>query len=173
MGISVHTGWAACVVIEGDSGGGRAQPTIIASEVIEILPDAERFCFHAAAALNQRAAAGLIAKARRKALYNADRALASLDAHCVAVCAIVAREGEPGSLDEVLASHPRIHTAEGFFYRDVLREACRMPVHLVPPSELDPSRIGKLAGPPWGRDQKLATLAAWRVISGGTPASTA
>jgi len=162
LGISVHTGWGACVV----TAGSLRHPQIIASEVIEILPDAERFCFHAAAELDRVAAAAWIARARSKALASASRALAPLIAHSVDVCAIVAKEGEPGDLGEILGSHPRLHTAEGFFYRDVLRDACKIPVRIVVPSTLDASRVGKLAGPPWGRDQKLAALAAWTALGG-------
>ena len=51
LGISIHTGWAACVV----AGGSLAKPEIFANEVIEILDDSERFCFHMAAEM-QRAA---------------------------------------------------------------------------------------------------------------------
>jgi hypothetical protein len=175
MGISVHTGWCACVVIEEPSGGLRAPagrtPTVIASEIVEILPGPERFCFHAAATMSGAKAARWIAQAGRQARANASRALAPLRAHGAAICAIVAREGEAGKLADVLASHPRMHTAEGCFYRDVLRDVCRVPVCIIAPSQLDPSRLGKLAGPPWGRDQKLATLAAWRALGGaGTPA---
>ncbi|MFL5249282.1 MAG: hypothetical protein ACJ79V_15805, partial [Myxococcales bacterium] len=65
----------------------------------------------------------------------------------------------------ILAAHPRIHTAEGCFYRDVFREACPVRVLLVPPSSLDAATIGKIARPPWGRDQKLAALAAWAVLA--------
>ena len=83
----------------------------------------------------------------------------------VSVCAIVAKEGRPGNLAAVLASHPHIHTAEGYFYRDVFREACTVPVNIVPPSSLDVSKVGKLAAPPWGRDQKLAALAAWSALA--------
>lgn len=86
LGISPHTGWAACVVV----GGSLARPEIVANE--------------------------------------------------------------PASFDEVLASHPRIHTAEGHFYRDVLRDACPVPVHIVAPSSLDASQVGKPA------------LAAWSVM---------
>jgi len=164
IGISVHTGWGACVVID-TTDSAHGSPTVIANQVIEILPDPERFCFHAAAQMSSSAAAKSIAQARKRALSNASRALAPLCAHGVTVCAIVAREGAPGKLGEVLASHPRIHTAEGYFYRDVLAEACRIPVRIIPISELDPSSLGKLAGPPWGRDQKLATLAACRVLT--------
>jgi hypothetical protein len=51
-------------------------------------------------------------------------------------------------------------------YRDVLRDACGLPTELVVPKTLDVAQVGKLAAAPWGRDQKLAALAAWRVLSG-------
>jgi hypothetical protein len=35
---------------------------------------------------------------------------------------------------------------------------------VCPPASLDPSSIGKLAPPPWSRDQKLAALAAWSAL---------
>ena len=163
IGISVHTGWGACVVV----GGSLAQPEIVANRTIDLLDDAERFCFHMAAQMKRAAAEKWIADARKKATANAQRALATLITHEVGACAIVAREGDAGDLDAVLASHPRIHTAEGCFYRDVLRAACPLPVRVVPPSTLDPTRIGKLAPPPWGRDQKLALLAALQVRLAG------
>ena len=161
MGISIHTGWAACVVV----GGSLAKPEIVANEVIEILGDSERFCFHMAAEMKRAAAKQWIARAKRKAVANARQALAPLVAKEVRVCAIVAKDGEAQDLDQALSSHPRIHTAEGCFYRDVLREACPIPVHVVPPSTLDPSKVGKLASPPWGLDQKRAALAAWSVMT--------
>ena len=145
-------------------GGSLLKPEIVANEVIEILGDSERFCFHMAAEMTRTAAEKWIADARKKAIANAKRALAPLFAKEVSVCAIVAKHGDAGDLDEVLASHPRLHTAEGCFYRDAFRDACAIPVHIVPPSSLDPSHVGKLAAPPWGRDQKLAALAAWKVM---------
>jgi hypothetical protein len=160
IGISIHTGWAACVVV----GGSVEKPEIVASEVIDLLDDSERFCFHMAAEMDRAAAEKWIATARKKALANARRALQPLITPDVGVCALVAKPTAAGTLDEILASHPRIHTAEGCLYRDVLRDACSVPVHLIPPASLDVSRVGKLARPPWGRDQKLAALAAWAVI---------
>jgi hypothetical protein len=162
IGISPHTGWAACVVVDGSP----ARPQIVANEVIEILGDAERFCFHMAAQIERTAAEAWIEDLRTKAIANAKRALAPLLAQGAEVCAIVAKEGDAGSLDEILASHPRIHLAEGCFYRDVLRAACPIPVHIIRPALLDPSTIGKLAPALWGRDQKLAALAAWKVTEG-------
>ena len=161
MGISIHTGWAACVVV----GGSLKKPEIVKNEVVEILGDAERFCFHRAAEMERGAARKWIADVRAKAIANARQALAPLVASDVEACAIVAKDGDPGDLDEILAAHRRIHTAEGCFFRDVFREACSVPVHLVPPATLDPSSVGKIAPPPWGKDQRLAALAAWTVIN--------
>jgi hypothetical protein len=159
LGISIHTGWGACVVV----GGTLAKPLIVANERIQILGDDERFCFHMAAEMNRPAAERFLAGVRRKALANAKRALLPLVAKARA-CGLVAKPGDPGTLDQVLASHPRIHTAEGCFYRDVLLAACPIPVEVVHPSTLDVAKVGKLAPPPWGKDQRLAALAAWSVI---------
>src|SRR3954464_15884813 len=157
MGIRDHTGGAAWVVV----GGSPRKPEIVANEVVEILGDAERFCFHRAAEMERGAARKWIASVRAKAIANAKQALAPLVASDVAACAIVAKDRDPGDLDQILAAHARIHSAEGCFFRDVFREAWTSPVHLVPPGSLDPSSVGKIAPPPWGKDQRLAALAAW------------
>lgn len=159
MGITVHTGWGACVVVAGS----LAQPQVIASTLVALLPGAERFCFHRAAEMEPAAGIAWIERMREKALLAATRQLAPLTRR-VGSCAIVAKAGEPCDPVTVMASHPRIHTAEGCFYRNVFRVACALPVHIVAPSSLDVSRVGKLAAPPWGRDQKLAALAAWSLI---------
>src|SRR5262245_23223344 len=149
MGISVHTGWGACVVVSGS----LSQPAIILNERVAILDDSERFCFHMAESMQRPDAEKWIATARKKALANATRALAPLLEQDISICAIVAKKGKAGSLDKILASHPRIHTAEGCFYRDVFSDACTIPVRIIPPSSLDISKVGKLSAPPWGRDQ--------------------
>ena len=161
LGIAIHTGWGACVVV----GGSPARPEILANEIVEIAGDAERFCYHMAAEMEPAVALKWIARVRKSATANAKKALAPLLAQDVAVCAIVAKDREPGPLEEILKAHPRIHAAEGCFYRDVFRDACSVPVRLVPPDSLDDSKIGKLASP-WGRDQRLAALAAWSVLRG-------
>ena len=161
LGISVHTGWGACVAV----GGSLRNPEIVANEIVEMLGDEERFCFHMAAEMPAAERARWIAGLRRKAIANARGALAPLLAHDVARCAIVARPGTPGDFATLFQSHTRIHAAEGCFYRDVLSEACPVPVVVVPPQTLDVSKLGKLSGPPWGKDQKLAALAAWSLLS--------
>jgi hypothetical protein len=164
MGITLHTGWGACVVV----GGSLQNPEIVANQVIEMLADEERFCFHRAAEMDHAAAEQSIARAREKAFKNARRALSGLLGKEVGVCALVAKEGSVGELRTVLAAHPRIHSAEGFFYRDIVRSACTVPTRIVIPASLDVSTVGKLAPAPWGRDQKLAALAAWSVLRTGT-----
>jgi hypothetical protein len=77
--------------------------------------------------------------------------------------------GRPiGNLAKTLASHAAIHTAEGEFYREVIREDCRrcgLPVTGVKEKELCPrveevAGLGKQLGPPWRADEKLCALAA-------------
>jgi hypothetical protein len=158
-GISVHTGWAACVVVAGS----LASPRILANRRLEILGDDERFCYHLAAGMRRQDAADWLMQLRDKAIANAGNALAPL-AGVVEACAIVASDRDVGPLDAVLASHARIHAAEGCFYRDVLRAACPVPVCIVAPASLDPATVGRLAPPPWGKDQRMATLAALRAV---------
>ena len=160
IGISVHTGWGACVVV----GGSLRQPEIVGSEVIKLLGDEERFCFHRAAEMKPAAAEEWLARVRAKAVAQARGALKTLIAKHVRVCAIVAKDGILGNLQEALTTHMRIHSAEGFFYRDIFRAACPVPCRVVSAASLNVTTVGKLAAKPWGRDQKLAALAAWQVM---------
>lgn len=159
IGVSVHTGWGACVVVS-DS---RERPQIIANARIEVLGEAERFCFHRAAEMPRAQAERWLLEMRDKAVRNARRAFGALLSE-VSACAVVARAGMIGPLEQSLASHPRFHRAEACFYRDVFREACSIPCQIVPPEALDPSKVGRVGITPWGRDQKLAALAAWSVL---------
>ena len=161
IGISVHTGWGACVVV----GGTLRQPEILGNEVIKVLGDDERFCFHRAAEMKPAAAEEWLARVRAKALAQARGALATLMSRHVHFCALVAKEGTLGNLEAALSTHMRIHSAEGFFYRDIFRDACPVPCRIVPAASLSVTAVGKLTAKPWGRDQKLAALAAWQVMS--------
>jgi hypothetical protein len=44
IGLVPHTGWAAAVVV----GGSLKKPQVVANEIVEMLGDEERFCFHMA-----------------------------------------------------------------------------------------------------------------------------
>lgn len=167
IGITVHTGWGACVIV----GGSLEKPEIVGNSVIELLKETERFCYHRAAEMKALAAREWLAQVRAKALAQARRELAPLIDRYVRVGAIVAKEGPLPDPGAALATHMRIHSAEGLFYRDVFREACRIPCQIVPPTSLDVTSVGRFDLKPWGRDQKLAALAAWAAMS-ARPAMT-
>jgi hypothetical protein len=164
IGISVHTGWGACVVVSGS----LEKPEVVANKVVELLGDAERFCYHRAAEMDPGLVQGWLAEVRAKALVKARSELSPLMQQ-VHAGAVVAKDGNFPDVQAVLASHPRMHSAEGSFYRDVFREAVQVPCRIITPASLDiatldASKLRKLAAKPWGRDQKLAALAAWRVL---------
>lgn len=171
LGLTVHTGWAACVL----AGGSLRDPHLEAREHVALVADdAARFVFHRAAEMNRDDAAPYVARARREAVDRAASVFRRLaEGRDVCGCAIVAKSGAMPELDVVLASHPRIHTAEGIFYRDVLAEAARgagVRALVIAPSELDAkdrrlTEVGRAVGKPWNQDWKLAALAAWRVLA--------
>ena len=145
-------------------GGSPRKPEILGNKVIQLLADEERFCYHRASEMPAESVREWLTKVRAKALAQAQHALGPLITREVGVGAIVAKDGTLPDLTTILASHMRIHSAEGFFYRDVFRDACRIPCRIVPAPSLDVTAVGKLATTPWGRDQKLAALAAWQVL---------
>jgi len=181
LGFRAHTGWAAAVAVTLD---GRA----IERRRIAYEPAPTRFIYHHAAELSSQAAADtLIAAARAEATEKAREEIAKLigtvrDNGITVVAAGVPGGNTrlPGTLGEILAAHSRIHAAEGAFYRDVLAESCvlaDLPVRRTPERDLwmlastavscseDKLRerlvaMGRQIGPPWGEDQKIATLAA-------------
>jgi hypothetical protein len=87
-------------------------------------------------------------------------------------------EPMPGwDIDEILAVHFRMHKAEGFLFRDALARAtveCGLKFVPIPERARDSQAglvtrlkaaqivagLGKSVGPPWGKDQKDAALAA-------------
>jgi hypothetical protein len=95
-------------------------------------------------------------------------------------CAMLLASGRAlPSLSKVLASHALVHTAEGEFFRKMVREACEqchIPVMGFRERELDEranatfvkaavrvrqriSGLGKIVGSPWTQDEKNAALA--------------
>ncbi|HEY1695117.1 MAG TPA: hypothetical protein VGG39_23275 [Polyangiaceae bacterium] len=169
LGIAVRTGWAACLV----AGGSLRDPRVVVREHVELLGDPERFVFHRASEGTPADAPRAVASARAAATEISGRVLRRLKAeHGVVRCAVVAKGGAMPELTAILASHPRIHTAEGMFYRDVIlgaAEACWMEAQLVLPSSLDltskaVTAAGKAVGRPWSAEWKAAALAAWSLL---------
>jgi hypothetical protein len=99
----------------------------------------------------------------------------------VKACAVLVGSPMPNwSVAEILAVHFRMHKAEGVLFRQALIHAakeCKLKALKIPEKEImayaehklkipapelsqQLSAIGKVAGPPWGKDQKEAALSA-------------
>jgi hypothetical protein len=192
IGIRVHSGWGAVVVVSGDADG----PEILERKHITIIdPTAAgaKQPFHFAESMSDQAAERHIAACAkasgRLALAAVGELLDELRGHgCkVAGCALLLASGRKlPPLPGILASHALIHTAEGEFFRDVFRDAfeeLRVRVtgfreraleddagkvfgDAVPQLLQRIASLGRTVGPPWTQDEKSATLAAWMLLSG-------
>lgn len=86
---------------------------------------------------------------------------------------VVARQYRlPATLAATLRSHPSCHAAEGQMTVDALLEACsRLGIEVVasPESSIDPKAeaVGKVIGPPWRKEHKIAATAALRALTAG------
>lgn len=181
IGFSVHTGWAASVVVEKSSGTAR----IVGRSLIRLADSDDTVraeVYHRAARLSGPAAAKFVAEAAARAARIARDAVESLRRSQPLVAAgIPTGAGKlPSDLAAILRSHPLIHTAEGVFYREALAKAandCGIEVVRIPRRELldrfaAASRLnekaarewlaaaGRELGRPWARDQKDAAMAA-------------
>jgi hypothetical protein len=184
FGLTAHSGWAALVVL----GDGEDGPVVLDRRRIELVDDRRsRQPYHAAQPFEPDAAralvARLIATVRRLAVKEIRAALkrAKEQEHDVAACAVIVGEPlPPWSVDEILAVHFRMHKAEGVLFRDALTDAARacglrhVAVSAnslgadaekalgLPASRLlhQIASLGRSVGPPWGKDQKDAALAA-------------
>jgi hypothetical protein len=187
FGFKAHSGWAALVVVGTRDRqlhiADRRRVDLVAD------PGSmwSKQPYHAAERLAPGAARTLVARevsaARDRALSEMRAALlrASAEGQQVAGCAVLVGEPMPDwTVDEILAVHFRMHKAEGALFRDVLvraADACGVPVTAIPEKGLlehahrtlgasaagsidQVTAIGRSAGPPWGRDQKDAALAA-------------
>jgi hypothetical protein len=186
----MHSGWGVLVAVGGDADEaevierrriaitnpatpGATQPYHHASNLE--FPDAERHLAACQAASERLAAAAI------------DQVVEELEGrhYRIAGAAVLLASGRPlPSLAKILASHPLIHTAEGEFFRNSIRNACgqlKIPVQAIRERELEErlkaafgksaSRLqrrivsaGRSIGPPWTKDHKAAALAALIVL---------
>jgi hypothetical protein len=186
----VHSGWAALVVM----GGTSRAPRVLARRRIVIFDAAIpglKQPFHAAEGMELKKAEAHIARCKSSTRKMSREAFGvvvkelRVQGHDVMGCGLLLASGRPvGTLAEALGSHAMLHTAEGQFYREALREASEhfaVPVMGVREKELfvratetlrlserDIRRrvgeMGKAIGPPWSQDEKLAAVVAWMVL---------
>jgi hypothetical protein len=183
-GLKAHSGWAALVVL-----GKRDEEFVLVDRQRVELVEEEwaKQPYHAAEELKPDAARKLVKRGIDAAFRIATREMrAALKReqqrkNDVVGCGVLVGNSMPEwSVEEILAVHFRMHQAEGVLFRDALVHAarkCELEAIEVPEKTLltyaekalekpgadlrqTIASIGKLAGPPWGKDQKDAALAA-------------
>jgi hypothetical protein len=184
FGWKAHSGWAALVVV-GFRGGAYS---VVDRRRVELVEEEwAKQPYHAAESKEPRAARKLVERgiesARQVAALEMRSAVRREGArkNDVAGCAVLVGNASPGwSIEETLAVHFRMHKAEGVLFRDVLMRAasaCGLRLVAIREKELmaqaeealgrsagelaaEVAALGKVAGAPWGKDQKDAALAA-------------
>ena len=193
FGMKAHSGWAALVVLGTSSGELQVVDRSRLELVEKHEASWAKQPYHAAENLKADAARDLvergIAAARRLAIREMRTAVkhAREAGHEVAACAILVGDPMPDwTVDEILSVHFRMHKAEGVLFRDALAKAagsCDLKLLQVLEKQLDEqaeralatsisslrktvASLGKSVGPPWGKDQKEAALAAMIALQG-------
>lgn len=191
VGFRVHSGWAAAVVICGPP----ANPVVVERRRIELVKTFTytfRQPYHTAEKMPREDAVKFIrsvqSEAKRLALSSLrslQRDLAEGDFKIDRAALLLASGRALPDLEQVLASHALIHTADGELFRDGLRAACalsELPVAGIREKEIlamaskalciQPAAVsrrvaalGKPLGPPWSQDEKFAALGAWLTLA--------
>jgi hypothetical protein len=193
FGVKAHSGWAALVAL-GRAGSELQLVERCRMELVE-REDASwaRQPYHAAERLNPADARKLVGRglesARRIAVREMGAAVGRVReaGHDVTACAVLAVDPLPDwTVDEILAVHFRMHKAEGVLFREALARAataCGLTFFGIAEKQLDEqaeralatpvnslrstiASLGRSAGPPWGKDQKDASLAAMIALQG-------
>jgi hypothetical protein len=196
LGLKAHSGWAALVVLGGTHGrpelvdrrrielvetreAGWAKQPYHAAEHLEPA-DARRMVKRGIEAAGRHALEEMRAAVKR----------AETAGHAIAGCAVLmGSDMPPWSVDQILAVHFRMHKAEGVLFRAALASAatdCGLRLVAIPEKEIGGhaartlgtstaalqkgiAALGKAAGPPWGKDQKDAALAAMVALMAKRP----
>jgi hypothetical protein len=188
LGIRMHSGWGVIVAVSRDSDSLRIE-IIDRRRIVTTdpgIPGANQPYHHAASLAlpeSERYLANCAAVSERLALAAVGEVVRELDGHHYRIvgAAVVLASGRPlPSVAKILASHPLIHTAEGEFFRNAVRQACerlKIPVTAIREREVDEraraafgnaasqvqrriASLGSSLGPPWTKDHKTAALAA-------------
>lgn len=191
VGFRVHSGWTAMVAVSLES----RVPVVLSRQRLHLVDPfiyKLRQPYHTAARVPRQDASNFIRKTRNDAKKLGVHGLRELQdelkekGYRLDSGALLLASGRVlPELNEILLSHALIHTADGEFFRDVVRDACdacnvrvtcskerellesgeetlstRMPVLLKRLTEL-----GRPFGSPWTQDEKFAALAAWLALA--------
>jgi hypothetical protein len=191
IGLKAHSGWS-CLVVLGDIDGEYQVVDRRRVELVDEgtgLWAAQPY--HAAEGLDLTDAKNLVERgieASRRVAIKEMQAVVDRSRrlqHDIVACAVLEPDPMPDwSTADILSVHFRMHKAEGVLFPEALAraaEACGLKLVLVREKQLwqDAEQelalarsalvnriaaIGKIVGPPWGRDQKNAALAAMIVL---------
>jgi len=192
FGLKAHSGWAALLVLGFDGGNFE----VVERRRVELVEENwQKQPYHEAEELELREAEMLVKRGVQAAHRNAIREIraaikrAERNGHSIVGCAVLMGEPMPDwSVAQILAVHFRMHKAEGVLFREALAKAatkCDLPFVLVPEKQLYDyavrtlstplgqltkriAGLGREIGPPWGKDQKEAALAAMIALGGKT-----
>jgi len=195
IGFSSHSGWAAAVCV----GGPLSAPCVIErSRLLLTTWPLPREPYHDAKRGGPDGAVEIVAAAAEEARVLAAEAvtgfaaLAGAHGYELVASGVVLGGGKPGaSLSQSLSTHAAMHGAEGWLFREALIEASQssglravgviereLPARAAAALGTSEGEVGALVqllgrdcGPPWGRDQKVATMAA--LIALGSASSRA
>jgi hypothetical protein len=187
LGMKAHSGWAALVVL-GKRGSELQIVERRRIELVEKSEAAwAKQPYHAAEHLKPAAARALVERGIETTHRISVREIRAAEqrareaGHEVVACGVLTTTPMPGwTVDEILAVHFRMHKAEGVLFRDALVRAsseCGLMCVEILEKQLDEraeralatplsalretlASLGKSVGPPWGKDQKDASLAA-------------
>ena len=189
LGLKAHSGWAALVVL----GAREGVLEVVERSRLELVSSRDGEWpgqpYHQAEGLEWRRAREVVKRGVDTAYRLAERELrravrrAEDAGHRVSACAVLVGEPMPKwTTPEILSVHFRMHQAEGALYRDALVRAverCRLRLVTIREKTLGDraapfgkrvALLGKAVGPPWGKDQKEASLACMIALgAGATP----
>jgi hypothetical protein len=189
VGFKAHSGWAALVAL-GRAGGHIDVTDRRRIELID--PDSITWAkqpYHSAEGLPAESASRLVERGVEMVHRVAGREVRALveragrSGHSIIGCAVLVGAPMPAwTTDQILAVHMRMHKAEGVLFPSALAQAaaaCHLNLVTILEKDLGPraeksldlssatrqlATLGKSVGPPWGKDQKSAALAAMIVL---------
>jgi hypothetical protein len=181
LGFHMHSGWGVLVAVAQDANA----VTLLDRRRIVVADPEEHGAiqpYHFAAQLQSAAQEKHLARCAASSCQLAATEIAEVIRELegrhyrVVGAAILLASGRPlPPLVKILGAHPLIHTAEGEFFRQAVRQACeglQIPVTAIRMRELDAggnkgsklqrtiAGLGRTVGPPWTKDHKTAALAA-------------
>jgi hypothetical protein len=173
LGVWPRSSSAVLVAVSGPLDGPRL---LLRQQIALVGEDLPEQAYHAAAGLNLAEAEALIERWARSAVDHAAGGIADVrqtaaEAGChLDVVSVVAEVRDLPALAVILRAHPLLHKAEGQLSRESIAEAAQaagLAVHYMSPrSPQDPNiaervaELGRVAGPPWRKEHKLAAGAA-------------